>query len=251
VRDATSVSVIVPVYNGEAFLAEALESIRGQRVPAAEVIVVDDGSTDQTAQVAQRWGPPPVRYVHQANAGPAAARNRGLSLARGDLVTFLDADDTWPADKLAWQAERLLADPSLDVVLGLTRHLLPDGTPELGAPFVFLNVGCGLYRSVIFDRVGGFDGQLRYSEDIDWFLRAREAGVAIVLGERVALLHRRHDGSMTRGRSAVDLGLLTVLKGSLDRRRAQRRGAALSLPAVRRVTTAEGEGDGPPREGGP
>ena len=236
---APAVTAIVPAYNAELFLGEALESIRRQSLPAAEVIVVDDGSTDQTASIARRWESPEVRYVHQANAGPAAARNRGLSLARGDLVTFLDADDAWPVDKLAWQAECFATDPRLDVVLGLTRPLLPGGASGPEVPFAFLNVGSGLYRRAIFDRIGPFDARLRYSEDVDWFLRAREAGAAILLDARVALLHRRHDGSMTRGRSAADLGLMTVLKRSLDRRRAEHRGTADALPAVQRAAGDE------------
>ena len=94
------ISCIVPVYNGERYLAETLQSILGQRVGPLEVIVVDDGSTDGTAGVARRFGSA-IRVLHQTNAGPAAARNLGLSEARGDFVAFLDADDLWKPDKLA------------------------------------------------------------------------------------------------------------------------------------------------------
>src|SRR5438045_1880854 len=95
-----SVSVIIPCYNAAEFLAECLDSVCRQTVPPAEVIVVDDGSTDATAQIARAFGPP-VRVISQANAGPSAARNRAMDEAQGDWVAFSDADDVWQPNKLA------------------------------------------------------------------------------------------------------------------------------------------------------
>ena len=101
------ISCIVPVFNGERYLAEALDSILAQTWRPLEVIVVDDGSTDGTAHIAAGYGAE-VSYIHQANAGPAAARNRGLDAARGEFIAFLDADDLWHKDKLSarWPASR-------------------------------------------------------------------------------------------------------------------------------------------------
>ena len=93
------VSVIVPVFNSEAFLAEALASIFAQRGPTIEVIVVDDGSTDRSGEIA-RNAAKPVRYHYQENGGPSSARNAGLAMATGEFIAFLDADDLWPPDKL-------------------------------------------------------------------------------------------------------------------------------------------------------
>ena len=95
-------SVIMPVYNGAEFLAEAVASIVAQAYQPLEIIVVDDGSTDETATIVQSLGGE-IRYLYQFNQGPAAARNAGLALAQGDLIAFLDVDDLWPADKLAQQ----------------------------------------------------------------------------------------------------------------------------------------------------
>ena len=108
------VSCIVAVYNGERYLGEALDSILTQTFRPAEIIVVDEGSTDGTASVAHHYGEQ-LRYVWQPNAGPAAARNLGLGLVQGEFVAFLDADDLWHADKLAQQMARFRARPELDL----------------------------------------------------------------------------------------------------------------------------------------
>lgn len=104
--DGPTVSVIIPVYNGERFLAEAIRSALDQTLSPAEIIVIDDGSTDASAEVARGFGPP-VRVLAQANLGPAAARNLGVAHAAGDLLAFLDADDLWMPEKLAYQVQFL------------------------------------------------------------------------------------------------------------------------------------------------
>src|SRR5919205_4589183 len=96
--------VIIPVYNGESYVAEAIESILDQTYRPAEVIVVDDGSTDNTAEVVKRFGDV-VQYHHQPNRGAGAARNRGVELSHGEFLAFLDADDLWHKDKLAHQIQ--------------------------------------------------------------------------------------------------------------------------------------------------
>lgn len=113
------VSVIIPVYNGEAFLAEAVESIQRQNCHSLEIIIVDDGSTDSTGSVVASLQAD-VRYVYQPNnSGPAAARNRGLQMAQGNVIGFLDADDDlWPDNKLAVQLACLAAQPRTEIVLG-------------------------------------------------------------------------------------------------------------------------------------
>ncbi|MGA2565115.1 MAG: glycosyltransferase family A protein, partial [Steroidobacteraceae bacterium] len=107
----TTISCIVPVFNGARFLGEALDSILAQTLPPTEIIVVDDGSIDATAEVAAAYAPR-VSVVRQANAGPASARNRGIDLATGEFISFLDADDLWHKEKLARQMQALIADAS-------------------------------------------------------------------------------------------------------------------------------------------
>ena len=96
------ISCVIPVFNGERYLGEALESVLAQSYQPLEVIVVDDGSTDETAEVARRYGER-VRYVWQPNAGETAARNLGLTAAHGEFIAFLDADDVWDSEKLERQ----------------------------------------------------------------------------------------------------------------------------------------------------
>jgi len=231
------VSVVIPVYNGAAFLAEAVGSVRDQAGARLEVVIVDDGSTDGTAEVANRLPQAGLRYVYQENAGPARARNRGLVLARGDVIGFLDADDLWPADRLRRQMRALDGNACVDVVLGRTqcvRHTGASGADRLEVcfpPFVLLSPTAALFRRRAFERVGTFDEALRYGEDTDWFMRARECGVPILVEEDIALLYRRHEQNMTRGRTMKELRVLDVLKRSLDRRRRHGRTAA-SLPSL-------------------
>ena len=236
--DLPLVSVIIPVLNGERFLAAAVASIRRQGYPSLEIIVVDDGSTDGTAAVASALGGE-VRCVSQANAGPPSARNRGLEMARGQLIGFLDADDLWSEDKLEVQVGRLRADPELDAVMGTTQVLRPVaptadaevlGEPA-GPPALLLSLGSALFRRELFDRVGRFDASQRMDDDVDWFLRAVEAGARILPLSHVVQYYRRHEGNITNAREADRRFYLMALKKSLDRRRGAPGGAATAFPA--------------------
>jgi glycosyltransferase involved in cell wall biosynthesis len=231
------VSIVIPVFDGERFLADAIRSVLAQRHRPIEVIVVDDGSSDDSAGIAYRVGAP-VRVWRQANAGPPAARNRGLALARGTIVGFLDADDVYAPDKLALQIPRLEAHPECDLVLGGIQYLDLVGQEvtsdavfaALPGDHVALALGCGLFRRSLFDRVGTFDETLRYCDDWDWFLRVREAGAGLRLHRHVVLRQRLHNGNLTRRREENSRFSLRVLKRSIDRRRQS--GGGGSLPSL-------------------
>ena len=232
------VSVVIPVFNGERFLRDAVHSVLAQKYSSVEIIIVDDGSTDGTATVARGF-PEPVRYLHQTNKGPAAARNRGIEHAQGSLIAFADADDLWPAAKLELQLPCLLKDPTTEIVMGRIQQVLLSVTvtgqtqaDEFGGPVFAVNLGSAVIRKSVFERVGLFDETMRYSEDVDWFMRAREAGAAITTIEDVTLFYRQHDENMTRGKSPSELNVLKTLKRSLDRRR-ERTGIASALPTFR------------------
>jgi glycosyltransferase involved in cell wall biosynthesis len=219
------ISVILPVYNGEKYLAEAVESICQQGYTPLELIIVDDGSTDRTSEIAHSFNLD-VRYVSQPNAGPAAARNTGLGLARGDVIAFQDADDLWPPDKIALQIPKLIEDPALDIVWGRIRRINLAGEDEGKEIFkeslaaeISYNLGSALYRRSVFDRVGLFDVTMRYSEDVDWWMRARECGARMLILRQVTLLYRLHGKNMTEGRGLRELHFLSALKKSADRRR--------------------------------
>lgn len=233
------ISVVVPVFEMGRFLPEAIASIEAQGRDDLEIIVVDDGSSDDTPQVIASLGDR-VIALHQENQGPAAARNAGLAIATGDVIAFLDADDLWPAGKLARQLERLEQDPELDAVLGRIQYVAVDGGEmpdiefeDLGEKTLsHVHLGSGLYRRRAFDRLGHFDERLRHSEDIDWFLRAREAELRMTILPEVTLVYRLHDTNMTLDPEHVRSSyMLTTLKQSLDRRRAA--GISGDLPAWR------------------
>jgi len=113
----TNVSVIIPVYNGEFYLAEALESVLSQSFPPSEIVVVDDGSTDCSPATAKRYDSE-IRYLYQKNMGTAVARNRGIKEARGNFFAFLDQDDVWEPQKLEMQVNAFQNDSGLDIVFG-------------------------------------------------------------------------------------------------------------------------------------
>ncbi|MEP7313397.1 MAG: glycosyltransferase family A protein [Pseudomonadota bacterium] len=180
-----SISCIVPVYNGARFLAEALDSILAQTLPPTEIIVVDDGSTDTTADVAKRYAAR-VTYVHQANAGPGSARNHGIGLASGDYFAFLDADDLWHPEKLERQLRALEGNPAAGICLTFVQNFWVDELAEererlrdhdFSKPVLGYVCQCLLARRSVFDLVGGFNESFRIGEDTDWFLRVDQAGI--------------------------------------------------------------------------
>ncbi|HRF06868.1 glycosyltransferase [Accumulibacter sp.] len=230
------VSVIIPVYNGAAFLGEAIANVLAQHYPALEIIVVDDGSTDSIAE-AVRQLPVDVRYFRQDNAGAAAARNRGIKDTSGEFIAFLDVDDLWPEGNLRMLVSTLIEAPDRDAVHGRAQLLVknPDsdaydyvGNPKESFPFY---IGAGLYRRRAFERVGLFDTELQFAEDADWFHRAADVELAIARPEAVTLLVRRHGANMTSGKTLVELNALRVFKKALDRRRLATDGSPPPLAA--------------------
>ncbi len=209
-----SISVIVPVYNGARFLDRCLESIHRQRYEPLEIVVVDDGSTDETPDAIARLVGQRVRSVRQPNAGPAAARNHGLRIAGGTLIAFLDVDDTWPERKLVAQAAHLRDHPAVEIVQGRIRE-------DARAPYFNVNLGALLFRRSVFDVTGGFDETLRFGEDVDLLIRAWENGIAKSTTGEVALDYHKHDTNMTNGIDRQRI-FTTLFKRHLDRRRAGR-----------------------------
>jgi glycosyl transferase family 2 len=219
------VSVIIPVHNGERFVADAVRSVLAQNYPALEIIIIDDGSTDGTEAAVRRL-PCELHYFKQARQGPAAARNRGIRDASGDLVAFLDVDDLMPDNTLHTLVAELRADSVLDVARGYSQVMEFDpalgryeyrGNPKESFPY---SIAAGVYRKRVFDRVGLFDPNLLFGEDTDWYNRASELQVPIRRVEAVTLHVRRHGGNMTEGKTLVELNMLRVLKMSIDRQRA-------------------------------
>jgi glycosyltransferase involved in cell wall biosynthesis len=224
---APSVAIIVPAYNAAAYLAEALRSVLAQEgCRITSIIVVDDGSTDSSAAIAAAH-PAPVRLIRQAHSGPATARNRGLAAATEDCIGFLDADDLLPPRSVAARVEALCADPALDAAIGLmTQFISPDldapttaGSRAPDRPTKGLVLGTMLLRCRLFERIGGFDAGLIHGDFIDWYLRARKAGLASRQLDTVVLERRIHRGNLTLRDKAGRKDYLTVVRRHLARQR--------------------------------
>lgn len=223
---APRVSVIIPCYNHAAYLPESLGSVLSQTVPLHEVIVIDDGSSDGSAEIAGAFAPS-VTVVSQPNSGIAAARNAGLQLARGDYIAFLDADDVWPADSLAARLAAFALDPATEVVFGLVEQFL---SPELDAEArMRLHcppglsparlAGCMLAQKRTIDRIGLFDTSLKVGETMDWVARLNSDGAHSTIINQLVLRRRIH-GSNTVLTHSVPSDYLQVLRASLKRRAA-------------------------------
>lgn len=224
------VSCIIPVFNGERFLAEAIESIMAQRYRPIEIIVADDGSEDGTRAIAARYGEP-VRYFFQPNHGPATARNLGLGAARGNFIAFLDADDLWHPDKLALQMARFEARPDLDFSVAHAQNVWVDkgaleasrfkGHPR-AQPVAGYVTGTLLARRSLFERLGGFDTGNLHADSMEWFIRVRTAGAIGELLPDVLLTRRIHGANRSRSLAASSRDeFLKLLKRQLDRSRSR------------------------------
>jgi glycosyltransferase involved in cell wall biosynthesis len=220
------VSIIIPVYNGEKYLAEAIESVFAQTYRPLEAIVVDDGSTDGSAEIAKRFSPP-VKYCFQANAGTGAARNRGIDLAQGLFFAFLDADDVWIKDKLARQLAAFEAHPEAEAVFG---HVQQFYSPELRES-IKNKIHCPselipghlptamLIKRDAFFRVGLFETNWRVGQDVSWMLRAMEQRLNMVMLPDLVFMRRLHGSNKGITHRQFIKQRARILKASLDRRR--------------------------------
>lgn len=225
----TSVSCIIPAYNAARFIDEAIESVLAQTVPVAEIIVVDDGSTDNTIELLSRYGSS-VRVLTQQNAGPAAARNNGVRNSTGAFIAFLDSDDLWKAEKTEVQLSRFEQNPDLQVCfadLFNFRTITPnapfrDGFEELVEwPRVPFSPCTLLARRSAFETIGEFDVSLRRGEDTEWFVRMMMRKVPYEVLKDVLLWRRVHDQNLTLESPPGPQDVIRVLKIALDRRRAE------------------------------
>jgi glycosyltransferase involved in cell wall biosynthesis len=219
------VSVVIPVHNGEPYLAEAIESVLAQTHKDVEIIVSDDGSRDRSLEIARGFGER-VRCLEHEHSGAGPARNRGVAAAAGEHLAFLDCDDRWHPQKLERQLQ-LLASSGAEIAFALARQFVsPELSPEQAARFEIpaepqaaRQVGVMLTSRASFDRVGPFSGE-RMGEFMEWLLRAREAGLREVVADEVLLERRVHPaGHSISGRAQIG-EYAEILKQALDRRRA-------------------------------
>ena len=219
------VSVVLPMYNRAAYVAEAIASVYAQTSPVADVVVVDDGSTDESVAVVERVARPGLSIVRQSNRGIGAARNRGIAAATGDWIAFIDSDDLWEPDKLARQLAAGAGDGA-DLVFGhLVEFLSPERAADLAgtlrvatSPVPGVIASTLLARRAAIERIGPFDERLRVGEFVEWMSRARDLGLGIRMIDQTVARRRVHGGNTVLTRSNADY--LRAIKMTLDRRRA-------------------------------
>jgi glycosyltransferase involved in cell wall biosynthesis len=218
-----TVAALIPVWNGAAFLSEALESALAQKPAVDEVLVIDDGSTDGSAEIAQGFGPR-VRCVSREHSGLAATRNAAVRLSQSELVAFLDSDDIWPRGRLALLLRALEENPECAIAQGrlqrLVRHDRTMRWELVSESWRAPNVATALIRRSAFATVGLFDESVAGGDDVDWLLRAREQGIREARVDSITLYYRRHDKNMSNDVATDQSRLLRVLGRSVARRRA-------------------------------
>jgi glycosyltransferase involved in cell wall biosynthesis len=216
------VSVIVPLFNGRRYIRGAIESILAQTLPPREIVVVDDGSSDGGADLLAGYSG--LTVITQANAGEAAARNRGIRESTQPFIAFLDQDDLWLPDKLQLQLAAFEQEPAREAVFGRHRLFLEEGTPWnrpdlMDRPLSARLPGALLVRRSLFARIGLFDESMALGSDVDWTWRANDGGVAFHAMKEEVLRRRIHAANASRNMAQFTTGLLEAAEASLKRKR--------------------------------
>lgn len=226
-------SVVMPAFNTEAYVGEAIASVLEHADRLLELLVVDDGSTDRTGEIAASFGDP-VRVIRQDNHGPSHARNVALREARGTYLGFLDSDDVWAAGRPDPRLVRLDADPTVSGAYGHARFFVEPAGGErtlVLEPLVAAEMPALILRREVFDTVGGFDEAFVMAEDMDYIARIREAGHTLVsLPDELVFLDRLRPGSLTRDRAAVLSGWMQAGRAAMARKRERERAAGEAAP---------------------
>lgn len=217
------ISVIIPVWNTEKYIADAINSVLTQDYPNLEIIVVNDGSTDNTLQVLESFGDK-ITIINQENQGQSVARNVGIQASRGSIIGLLDADDMWVPNHLKLLLPYMIGENSYDLVRGYTQWLKNIGMPDevrqepIWQP---VSLGAGLYKRSIFDTVGWFDPDMRQAQDFDWAIRCREQGCREKMIMETTQLYRRHEHNLTNDTERMKKGQADTLLKKIARAKAR------------------------------
>jgi glycosyltransferase involved in cell wall biosynthesis len=219
------VSVIIPVYNGERHLDDAINSVLSQNYKPIEIIVVDDGSTDNSADIARTYSE--VQYIYQTNQGPCTARNTGVAAAQGQFIAFLDADDIWLPNKLSIQVGYLSNHPEIGFVVAKRRMLIEKGIerPPWYRKHLF-EEDCACFgpsamvvRRDVLAKVGLWNPEFCGGDVGEWLSRAKDVGIIYTILPQTLVVIRVHDQNLTYNLDKVRSDILSALKASVDRKR--------------------------------
>jgi len=222
-----SVSVIIPVYNGELYLAEAIESVLQQTYPPKQIIVVDDGSEDRTSEIAQSY--PQVQYLFQVNQGVAAARNAGIDAACGDLITFLDSDDIMLPDAISKRVAYIIQNPHINCLISMRQSFLEPGMEKpawlRNGELTEAQYGFGylLSKKSFLEQVGGFDPKYLNAEDFELLFRAKGLGFQIDTFPEVVILRRIHAKNLSQKVALERANMLKMARASIEHQRSAKK----------------------------
>jgi glycosyltransferase involved in cell wall biosynthesis len=219
------ISVIMAVYNGEKYLRQALDSILNQTQSISEIIVINDGSTDNTSEILNDYKSN-IKVINRENKGPAYSVNEGISISKNDWLCFLDADDLWTNNKLENQYKFSQANPIVKVFLGLSEQFLSDELTEEQKSKIALisNPQKGILRSTmlvhrsIFEKTSLFDTTLVFGEFIDWFTKLKEHNIPYLVQDELFHKRRLHPNSLTSNKEHLS-DFAKLIKRKLDRER--------------------------------
>lgn len=219
------VSIIVPVYNGEKYLGDTLKAILFQDYGKKEVIIVNDGSTDKSEEIVRSF--PEVKYIFQENSGVPVARNRGIKEAKGEFIAFSDQDDLWEPYKLTDQVNYLMEHPEMEYVISMRKTVLVEGVHSprwlkkelINSEKIDHSPSSLLARKSVFQKVGIFKPDLENASDVDWFFRARDAGIQKGVIQKVHYIKRIHQENQSYRVKELHNEYLQLIKQSLIRHR--------------------------------
>lgn len=222
-------SVIIPVFNGQRYLGDAIASALVQLAADDEVLVVDNGSTDGTRDVVSAHPDARVRLLVLPTPSVSAARNLGVRESRGDFISFLDHDDLWPDGRHAGLLGAIRGTPGANAAHGRMRMLFePESEADIahyqhldGLHVALSSAVVYMFARSLVERVGPFDETLAFGEDSDFVQRAVQSGMAAASYDGEALIYRRHAGNSTRDRNAMKRAAMDVLHRNIGRLRRQ------------------------------
>ncbi len=220
------VTVVIPVYNCAKYLTEALDSVFAQTYRPIEVIVVDDGSTDDSADIVRNY--PEVRYFYQSNQGVAVARNVAIAAAEGEFIAFIDADDIWKPHKLSLQITYMLEHPDIGITGTRAENFLEPNTQvppwfdcDRDLQECIVIIPSTLVVSIsIFHQIGNFSQNYQSEEDTEWLRRAEDLNVKTLMIPEILTLRRLHGKNLSwKMKPMHKFNMLRISKESIARQR--------------------------------
>ncbi len=225
-KGTPKISVIIPSRDYGLFLPESIESVLNQTIIPEEIIVIDDGSVDDTEKIVKKYSPA-VKYFFLKKRGVGAARNYGISLSSGKFISHLDADDVWVPEKLEIQLEEFGREPGLEIIGGMMQpffdsRMSPERRKQIycsDKPLPGFSASVILIKRESFQKVGSYRENVTIGQDLEWFIRAREIPLKEKMIKKTLALRRLHNSNSSMTNHDDRVNRLEMLKESLDRRR--------------------------------